>query len=104
MGIGWITAKTDLDQHLIKELNKESVTRLSKNLDSYVARQVSRSQVTRVLTSGALGSSADRSMGKSRSSDSSDGRRGGQPRDKSLPAPVKAKAPPPKLSKLACCC
>jgi len=40
--IGWVTAKTDLDQPLIKELSKESVlTRLSKNLESYFTRQFS---------------------------------------------------------------
>jgi len=60
--IGWITAQSDRDHPLIKELSPDVSARLAKNLDSYVARQVSQSQVTRVLTSGALGSQADRSM------------------------------------------
>lgn len=46
--IGWITAKTDLDQPLIQSLSMHPSTRLAKNLDTYV--------VTKVLSSRSVGS------------------------------------------------
>lgn len=97
--IGWITAKTDLDQPLIKKLNTGGPTKLSKNLDTYVVRAASRSQVTKVLSSKSLGRGVERKVSNVRSTDPE------RPASTTNTAgPSKAAKPPPKLSKLACCC
>lgn len=105
--IGWITAKTNLDQPLISQVNAERVTKMSKNLDSYVVRVASQSQVTRVLSSKSLGSKAERTMGRSRSTDSSDGRNTAQKSANAgftEPSKTKSAKVAPPLSKMACCC
>jgi len=92
--IGWITAKTELDRPLIKALNAEENRRLGKNLDTYIAKQLSKADIKHVVSY-----TGDRPMGKTRSQGSNAGLAGPK-----APAQVKEKAPPPKLSKLACCC
>jgi len=97
--IGWITSKTDLGQNLIVEVGAEGAQRMSKNLDTYVARQMSQSQFTKVNSSKSMGGGAERNMGKVRSNVSND------PRPKTVGAESpQEKAASPKLSKLAFCC
>jgi len=97
--IGWITAKTDLDQPLIKKINLGGPPKMAKKLDTYVVRMASQAQVTKVLSSKSLGRGVERKMSNVRSTDLG-----------SAPAPVatggqaKTPKPPPKMSKLACCC
>merc|ERR1719476_509029 len=67
--IGWITAKTDLDQPLIKNVSGEETTRMSKNLDTYIAKQLSRAEIKHVT------SFVDRPMGKVKSNFSASGDR-----------------------------
>jgi len=93
--IGWITSKTELDQPLIKSLDAPDTTKRMKNLDTYVAKQLSKSEVKRVMSHGP-GGMGEQVMGKVRSQRSNLG---------SLPKEAeKVKAPPPKLSKCAWCC
>jgi hypothetical protein len=95
--IGWITAKTELDQPLIKALDDSGSMKRMKNLDTYVAKQLTKSEVKRVMSYGAapLG---ERAMGKVKSTGSN---AGGGPQPKGA---EKEKAPPPTLSKCAWCC
>jgi len=98
--IGWITSKTDLGQNLIAEVGGVETKKLQKNLDSYVARQMSQSQFTKVISSKSLGAGAERGVGKVRSNASNDARPGRAAAVEQL----KEKAPSPKLGKLAFCC
>merc|ERR1712129_527846 len=96
--IGWITSKTELDQPLIKALDDAGSMKRMKNLDTYVAKQLTKSEVQRVMSYGAA-PVVERPMGKVKSTASNAGG-GSQPKD----AEKKEKAPPPKLSKCAWCC
>jgi len=98
--IGWITAKTDLDQPLIRKKHDVVPTKLSKNLDTYVVRVASQAQVTKVLSSKSMGRGVERSMSNMRSNASVDA---GKPALKQG-QPQKVAKPPPKMSKMACCC
>lgn len=93
--IGWITAKTELDQPLIKALDAPDTMKRMKNLDTYVAKQLTKSEINRVISYGAPGT-GERVMGKVKSSGSN---AGSQPK-----GAEKEKAPPPALSKCAFCC
>jgi len=97
--IGWVTWKTELDQHLIKPIDGPDVTKRMKNLDTYVAKQLSKSEVKRVMSYGpgaqALGEG--RSMGKVKSDKPSGS-------GAASSSGGKEKAPPPALSKMALCC
>jgi len=93
--IGWITSKTDLDQALIKASDGDGTTKRMKNLDTYVAKQLTKSEVKRVMSYGAAGP-GERVMGKVKSTSSNAG---------SLrKAAEQVKASPPALSKCAWCC
>merc|ERR1740122_567307 len=96
--IGWVTARTDQDQLLIRELTAEKVTKMTKNLDSFLVKTWSQAQVTKVLSSRSLGQGQERSMSRGRSMGDNAGRPATQAKAGGEP-----KAPP-KLSKLACCC
>jgi SH3-like domain-containing protein len=100
--IGWITSQTNLDQPLIKHLQVAGV-KMPKNLDNYIARVASQANVTKVLSSKSLGTRAERGgVTKTRSVDSTS-----KPKGSSVPSSAdtsKHKKPPPRLSKLACCC
>lgn len=98
--IGWITGKSDLDHPLIKKINTGEPPKMTKKLDTYVVRMASQAQVTKVLSSKSLGRGIERKMSNTRSFD---------PDRVRAPAdvagqPKKAAKPPPKMSKLACCC
>jgi len=95
--IGWVSAKTDLGQPLISELTAEKVTKMTKNLDSFLVRALSQAQVTKVLSSRSLGQGAERSMSRGKSM----GQETSATQAKAAGAQPKA---PPQLSKLACCC
>lgn len=94
--IGWVTARTDLDQPLIKSLQGgDGPAKMTKNLDTLIIKSVSQAQVGKVMSNkgrGGLG------MVNSKSQDSSEGQSraaaGGDAKKKEAP----------KLSKLACCC
>jgi len=97
--IGWITAKTDLDQPLIKKINLGGPPKMAKKLDTYVVKMASQAQVTKVLSSKSLGRGTERKMSNLRSTNLE---------TPSAPAAAagqsKTAKPPPKMSKLACCC
>jgi len=93
--IGWVTSKTDLGQHMVKPLDAPETRKRMKNLDNYVAKQLTKSEVKRVMSHG--GGLGEQPMGKVRSQRSI---QGGAPTMEA----EKVKAPPPKLSKCAWCC
>jgi len=93
--IGWITSKTDLGQPLIKSLSAEESTRMSKNLDTYIAKQLSKAEINRVVS--YVGERPVSNV-KSTKSNAAEG-----DHQKAASPASKEKAPPP-LSKLACCC
>lgn len=97
--IGWITAKTDLDQPLIKKINLGGPPKMAKKLDTYVVRMASQAQVTKVLSSKSLGRGVERKMSNVRSTDL-----GSTPAPAAIGGQAKTPKPPPKMSKLACCC
>jgi len=101
--MGWITAKTDLDQPLIRKKHDLGQTKLTKNLDTYVVRVASQSQVTKVLSSKSMGRGVERSMSNVRSNTSYTPAEPGKPAIKQG-QPQKVAKPPPKMSKMACCC
>jgi len=92
--IGWITSKTDLGQHLIKALDAPETMKRMKNLDTYVAKQLTKSEVKRVMSHG--GGLGEPTMGKVRSQRST---LGAPPKEEQ-----KVKAPAPKLGMCAWCC
>lgn len=95
--IGWITAKTDLGQLLVKDMSGEAKN-MSKGerLDTHVVKMASKSQMTKVLSSKSAGRGEERVMSTARSVDE-------LLKDKS-PGQASSSKTPPKLSKLACCC
>jgi len=90
--IGWVTSKTELDQPLITSLDQRAA-RMSKNLDTYIAKQLSQANFRK----GDL--EDNRNMTKVKSTGSNPG----SSRAANVAALKEQKAPP-KLSKLACCC
>jgi len=92
--IGWITAKTELDQPLIKALNAQENRRLGKNLDTYIAKQLSKAEIRHVVSF-----TGERPMGNTLSTASNAG-----VKQAKAPGQTKEKAPQEALKKLACCC